>query len=337
MFLVDDIWDEGRGIIGKCDDTTFFRWCGDVVTMIANKGDFEGWKMTLDICTTGCGNCKEGPVPSHCNRNDCGNRIISLPREVDTVIALNVGGQPTLGFTQLFNFHLNGPGDCKHTCDWSWYDMGKFYPTMRDLVTPAQLVVYLDTPEDNGKKFIVYGYDQNGRVLRRQVAGQWVDGYQVPTVFGYAIPDVDAPFVARITWISKDPSVGSMRLSTTDGSGLTGVTLGLYEPDETLPQYRRVRLNRCCSWVRVACLKTTPTFKSKFDHIPLQSRMGFLLGMQARKFYKDLQTADAHSYEADAARLEVEAQMKLEAPLYAPIQIIDRAGQLRDKSDYWMG
>lgn len=330
MFRVDDIYDEGKKIVGQCSDEKFFRWCGDVVTMTANKADFEGWKGWIDICTAGC-SCSSGSVCSFgaC----CGKRCVTMPREVETVIAVNIGGQPSLGFEQLFNFHLNGPGDCRNSCDWAWQDQGQWHVTYRDLITPAQLVVHLQTPEDNNKQFVIFGYDDKGNVLRREVGGVWMDGLQLPTVFGYAIPEVTAPKVARITGLFKAESVGSMRLATTDSNGQSGVNLGVYEPDETLPQLRRITLNRQCGWVRVAYIKTSPIFKSRWDHIPLKSRLGFLLGLQAHKLYAALDFANAHSCEADAARLELEAQMKLEPPTYSPIQVIDR-NNLRSKDDY---
>lgn len=330
MFRVDDIYDEGKKIIGQCDDLKFFRWCGDVVTMIANKADFEGWKGWIDICTAGC-SCSSG---QNCSLGACcGKKCVTLPREVSTVIAANIGGQPALGFGQLFNFHLNGPGDCRQSCEWSWQDQGNWHVTYRDLITPAELVVHLQNPEDNNKQFIIYGYDAAGNKLRRESGGQWVDGLLLPTVYGYAIPSTPAVFVSRITGLYKEPSAGSMRLATTDSNGKSGVNLGVYEPDETLPQLRRIILNRSCNWVRVAYIKSTPTFDSRFDHVPLNSRVGFLIGMQARKSYAALDFASAHSCEADAARLELEAQQKLEPPTYTPIQVIDR-NNLRDKSEY---
>jgi hypothetical protein len=317
MFRVDDIYDEAKKIIGVCDDALLFAWCGDVVTMIANKADFEGFKGWLDICTgTSCGKC------------------ITLPREVEVVLGVNIGGRPALGFDQLFNFHLNGPGDCNTSCEWSWQDQGNWHPTYRDLVTPSKLVVYLQTAEDNGKQFIVYGYDSAGQVLRRQVNGVWLDGYQVPTIYGVAVPDSQAPTIGRITSIYKDSSAGSMRLSTIDNGGNAGTLLGVYEPDEKIPQFRRIKINRSASWVRVAYMRSSPVFSSRYNHIPLRSRVGFLLGMDARKFYKDRKIAEAHSYEADAARLELEAQAKVEPPTYAPPQVIDRATNLRDRHDY---
>jgi hypothetical protein len=124
-----------------------------------------------------------------------------------------------------------------------------------------------------------------------------------------------------------------MRLSTVDDSGTTGTLLGVYEPDETLPQYRRIKLNRACNWVRIAYLKNNPIFTSRYDHIELSSRIGFLLAMQARKMYKDLRTDEAHSFEADAARLEQEAQWKMDPPTYMPPQVNDM-NNIRDKADY---
>lgn len=332
MFRVDDVYDEARKIVGVCDDKKLFRWLGDAVSLISNKEDLEGWKGYLDICTAGCGNCTGA---TQCNNPaGCGRRCVSLPREVETVLAVNIGGQPVLGFGQLFSFHLNGPGDCRTVCEWKWQDAGQFHCTYRDLLHPAKLVAYLQTPEDNDKQVIVYGYDSAGMVLRRRdTSGQWINGYQVPTIYGVAVPDSEAPDIARITGLYKEQTAGSIRLSTTDDSGTTGVLLSVMEPDETLPQYRRIQLNRSCNWVRIAYRKNNPIFYSRYDHIPLKSRVGFLLAVQARKHLADNQIAEAHSYEADAARLELEAQQMAEPPVYHPVQVVDMSNP-RDKYDY---
>ena len=331
MFRVDDIYDEARKIIGACDDTKLFRWLSDSVSLISNKEDLEGWKGFLDICTAGCSSC-DGATQCN-NPAGCGRRCVALPREVETVIGVNIGGQPVLGYGQLFSFHLNGPGDCRTICEWKWQDAGKNNCTYRDLPHPSQLVAYLQTPADNGKQLVVFGYDDKGNVLRRQVNGVWQNGYQLPTIYGLAVPDSAAPTVARITGIYKDPTVGSVRLSTIDDSGSTGVLLTVMEPDETLPEYRRIQLNRSCNWVRIAFRKTNPVFSSRYDHIPLKSRVGFLIAVQARKHYADNQIAEAHSFEADAVRMELEAQQMCEPPVYMPIQVIDMSNP-KDHYDY---
>jgi len=332
MFRVDDIYQEARKIIGVCDDTKLFSWLGDSVSLIANKADLEGWKGYLDICTRGCASC-DGATQCN-NPAGCGRRCIALPREVETVIGVNIGGQPVLGYGQLFSFHLNGPGDCRTVCEWKWQDAGNFHCTYRDLLHPSKLVTYLQTAEDNGAQVIVYGYDDDGNVLRRQdTNGAWINGYQVPTIYGVAVPDTDAPVVARITGLFKQPTAGSVRLSTIDDSGSTGTLLTVMEPDETLPQYRRIQLNRSCNWVRIAFRRANPTFTSRYDHVPLKSRLALLVALQGRKHYSDNQIAEAHSYEADAARLELEAQMMAEPPVYNPVMVVDMSNP-RDKYDY---
>ena len=313
MFRVNDVYDESKRIVGSCSDTILFRWMGDAVSLVANKADFEGWKGWLDICTSG-GTC------------------VTAPREVETIIGVNIGGHPTLAYDQLFNFHLNGPGDC-HPCGWSWQDQGNWHPVYRDILTPAKLVAYVSSTADNGKSLVVYGFDSAGNKLRRQVNGVWMDGYQVPTIYGYAIPDAGAPIVARITVVDKAITAGPVRLSTIDDSGLTGVTLGVYEPDEELPQYRRIKLHRSCDWVRIAYRKTNPTFGSRYDHIPLRSRIAFLNAMRAVKFYADVDLGNAHAFEADAARLEIESQRMAEPPTFAPVQMVDLNG-INDRDDY---
>lgn len=314
MFVVSDIYDEAKRIVGNCSDEKLFRVLGDAVSLIANKGEFEGWKGWIDICTNG-GQC------------------VTLPREVETVLAVNLGGKPTLGYDQLFNFHLNGLGDCRGTSEWAWQDQGKFHSTYRDLLEPAKLVAYLQNQSDTNSELIVYGYDYQGNRLRRLVNGEWLDGYQVPTIFGYALPDSDAPDIARITGVKKERTDGSVRLSTIDDSGSTGTLLAVYEPDETLPQYRRIKLYRSCSWVRIAYRKINPTFYTKSDHVPLKSRLAFLLAVRAWKYYSEADVANAHSYEADAARLEIEAQVASEPINFFPPQVLDH-NQPQDKDDY---
>jgi hypothetical protein len=317
MFRVIDVLDDGKKILGACDDLKFFRWLGDAVSLIVNKGDFEGWKGWLDICTTGDGKC------------------ITLPREVETVISVNICGKPALGFGTLFNFHLNGPGDgggC--SCDFSWQDQGQWHSTYRDLARPAKLVAYLQTEDDNGAELTVFGYDSAGNVLRHEVAGEWKNGYRVPTIYGMAVSEQGAPLIARITGIFKSRTVGTVRLSTLDDSGSTGVTLGFYEPDETLPQYRRIKINRCAPWVRIAYRKTTPIFHSRYDHVPLKSRIALLIALTATKHYNEFKFAEAHAAEADAARMEIEAQDKAEpTTTLNPLQVVDRSSSLRDKGD----
>lgn len=314
MIQVSECYDEAKKIVGNCSDVRLFRTMSDAVELIANKAELEGYKGWCDICTA---------------NND---RCVTLPREIGTVLAVNIGGRPTLGYSQLFNFHLNGPGDCGISCSWTWQDQGAFHATYRDIITPAKLIAYTESAADDNKRITVFGYDADGHELWHETGGVRRRGTLVPTLYGYAIPAADAPAVSRITAVDKEDMAGVLRLSTVDDSGQTGVLLGVYEPDERLPQYRRIKINRSCSWVRVAYKKSHQKITSQWDHLPLLSRRALLLAMRALKGYDESDFGIAHSFEADAARLELEAQMSIEPPTYFPIQVIDMNSP-RDRSD----
>lgn len=314
MFLLSECIDEAKRIVGSCSDEILFRWCADAASLIINKGDFEDQKAYIDICSAG------GPC-------------FTMPREVLTVLAVNTCGCPMLGVDALFTWHQNGPGDST-PCDWRWQDQNFIHSTQRDIVTPSRLVAYLSSAEDNGKRLLVFGYDVNGNRLRHQVGGQWKDGHPIPTLYGYAIPASTDPVVARIVGVEKDITAGPVRLSTMDDSGTTGVLLGVYEPSERLPRYRRIKISKCSPWIRVAYRKTNPVFTSREDHVPLQSRIAFLCALRACKFYHDALLGDGTAYEAHAARMEQEAQSKIEPNLYMPAQIVDLNGlNARDDID----
>jgi hypothetical protein len=114
---------------------------------------------------------------------------------------------------------------------------------------------------------------------------------------------------------------------------VTGQLLAVYEPDEELPQYRRINLARPFSCIRLAYRKATPAVSSSYDRIPLKSRLGFLLALRACKGYQEVDLANAHAFEADAVRLELEAQSASEPSIAFPIQVMD-LNQVQDKSDY---
>jgi hypothetical protein len=66
-------------------------------------------------------------------------QIVTLPRDIGTVLAANIGGNPAFARSQHHEFHLNGPGSCCGSCDFAWVDQG-LQPTLRRLVQPSQLV-----------------------------------------------------------------------------------------------------------------------------------------------------------------------------------------------------
>lgn len=304
MFLVETIWDEAKEIFGHCNEKKLLRWISDAIQLLANKGEIDPLVGFLDICT--CGKC------------------VTLPREVATVLAVNIGGHPTLGHDQIFSFHLNGPGDCCTPCGYDWYDTGSF-PTYRDLQCPSKLIAFLDNQEDEGKLLRVFGFDEQNRPLRTKVGNNYEDGYRVPTIFGFALPESDAPKVSRITDIVKDVTVGNIRLSSFDNSTFTGTLLGIYEHDETYPRYRRIRLGtNCGGWVRIMYRRSTYELRSQKDRILLHSRPALMLALHAIQKYRESDLVSAVQFEVHATRLLTEQESVLTSPVSSPIQVNDR-------------
>lgn len=303
MLLVSDIYEEAENIFGHCDEVKLLRWITDSVQLLANKGEIDPLVGMVDICVHG--------------------KCVTLPREIETVLAVNQCGHPLRGRDEQFIFHLNGPGEGCCSCDYSWVNEGSFY-TYRDIQCPVKLVAFVENQEDEGSELRVFGFDEQNRPLRTNANGIWSDGLLVPTIFSYALPASTDPLVSRITGIVKSRTVANVRLSSFDNSTTTGTLLGIFEPDETRPSYRRIRLNRCGEWVRIMYRKRSLELISRNDRILLHSRPALILAMHAIKKYREADLGTAVQFEAQATRLLTERENVLTAPINSPIQVEDR-------------
>lgn len=308
MINVADVWGKATEIFGICDEKILLQFISDAVQLLANKGEIDSLVAYVDLCVHG--------------------QCVTLPREVETILAVNIGGHPALGRDELFSFHLNGPGDFCTPCSYSWTNVGGF-PTYRDLQCPGKLIAFLDSPEDQGKELRVFGFDDENKPLRTKVGTTWQDGYLVPTIFGYALPDSTAPYISRITTVRKALTVANMRLSSFDNSSSSGTLLGIFEHDETEPRYRRIKLHTSCnSWARICYRRRSEELRSRTDRIFLHSRPALYLAMRAIKSYDQTDIAAGVQFEAQATRLLTERESVITAPVESPIQVSDRATKL---------
>lgn len=311
MFLASHILDDAKTILGFNKEEKLFLWITDAVELLAQKGEIDPLVGFVDLC-----------IDSGC---------VTLPREVETVLACNIGGHPSLGHDQLFSFHLNGPGDFQTRCDYTWDDSG-LHPVYRDLKCPSKVVAFLDSTEDDGKELRVFGFDDQNRPLRTKVGTEWQDGYLVPTIYGYALPENGAPTISRITGIVKAVTAGNIRLSSFDSSTSTGTLLGVFEPDETVPRYRRLKVYNSLGWIRICYRKRTAQIRSAHDRILLHSRPALLLALHALKFYRDSDLSNGQAYEANATRLLTEREATLTGVGGSPLQVEDR-NSISDRYD----
>lgn len=174
--IVNDVFDDCKKLIGKCSDQEVFDHITDAIEVLDNKSTWNASVGLVDICAM----------------SDC--KSLTLPREVETPLAVNVGGQPRYFRNRWHEFHLNGEGSMKNT-PWTWDDSGDFC-TFMDIIQSSNLVALADLKTDLSKHIRVYGYDDTGKWIRTQEAGgTWLDGFSYPlnvlTDFpgGIVIPD----------------------------------------------------------------------------------------------------------------------------------------------------
>lgn len=316
MLLVSDIWEDAEDVFGSCSEALLYRNINDAIELLANKGDWTPLMATLDICSQG--------------------QCIALPAEVDTPLGVTIDGIPALPRNELFRFHLNGPGERAGYVGWAWENSG-WHPTMRDLVNPSRVVVVVERSEDNSAELWVFGKDRHGNPIRTETSpGVFVDGYQVPTFHGYAIPDQNAPEFGAITGVRKAVTKGRIRLATINWNPSTGegLLLGDYLPHETIPGYRRIRLTREADWARVFFRRRTFKVSAQTDFIPLHNRLALVLAMRAVRAYRDRASlGEAMSWEANAVRMLTEREDVIAPPGASPVQVMPEGGLYNQRTD----
>lgn len=313
MVRVLDIWDECKKIVGNNSDAFTFRRITDAVELLANKGDFDPLLGSLDICVT--------------------SKIVTLPPEVETILALNMIGCPAAARDELFQFHLNGPGTCGQAIRYEWMDLAEAC-TYRELACPGQLYGYCVDPADENCEFWIYGLDESQNVIRTETPGGWRDGWKVPVFRAHQALPADAPIFSRITRVQKPVTVGPLHLTTVDAG--TEVLLGVYQAKETVPNFRRIQLSTCVPWVRIKFRRRTFEINSRYDLIPLHSSQAVIMMLRALKAYDSPGgLPEAEAFEATAVRWLTEEQYSRNSPVAHPIQVLD-AAPLIDSYDHMM-
>lgn len=282
MFTVNDIASDAKRILANCDDATLLNRLNYAVEELANESDWDPLVGVVDINTT------TDPATSNAT-------MVSLPREIETPLSVNIGLTPSQPRNRYFSFHLNGPGDCDQGgCTYAWDDKGD-YPTVVDLSANSQLIAIADNAADTATEMWAYGYDANNHWIRTLIAGVWYDGAPVTiSANPAATPAVNAQVFRRITRIRKDSTQEYVKLYGY-ASGVATL-LGDYAPTETEPSYRRIRLNRNCGWVRIIFRRRVFKLESLTDLIPLHSPFAILMALKAMQKMEDDQLDEGEKY-----------------------------------------
>ena len=169
---------------------------------------------------------------------------IAWPRQIETIESVAVCETPGVIRNQWFEFVETGYGllDNKDNVGVQILDRGES-PTQSDMSGAGKKVrVYAFLEADAGKTITIQGYDSNNNWVRTLKSGSgssavYQDGEVVTLVNGYV--DTTTTFKS-ITGVQKDVTQGNVQLyELTDPAAPTLVDIATYEPNETLPSYRR--------------------------------------------------------------------------------------------------
>lgn len=213
--------------IGKCDDSDeVASYTNQAARRLLTRGMFAGCYGRFTIAVTdGC---------------------ITLPRQIESIItAASCCGQVTVR-NQWYEFNEGGYGlmDKDRSIGSQLVDRGTV-PAYRDMTggTNSYVRVYLGDSSDAGKTITLQGYDQNGNWVRTLNSGVWIDGEKLTLAGAYV--QSTKKFTA-LTGVIRDATNTVQRLYEFNATDSTELDLAVYDPDETLPQYRRMFWGGIC-------------------------------------------------------------------------------------------
>jgi hypothetical protein len=264
--IVADVYDDAAQIFGMIGKLRLFDKITEALEALANESQWDGLVGYVDIMT------------------DCEN-FVTLPRYVETPLAINLCGSPLQPRNQFFEFHLNGPGSHWQPCH-TWYSMDDVC-TLRDPSAPHQLIATAEFTNDIGARLRVYGYDAFGRRIRTpdpDNTGKQMDGAYIP-VAASPSPNPNAPFFQRIERVEKSITKGHVTLYSyrppVGQAAANLLKIGLYQPDETQPSYKRIRLPVTCASIRMRYRKRTIKVSGMQEPLHLKSKTAIVQMMKA--------------------------------------------------------
>jgi hypothetical protein len=286
--FVRDFYAQAKQMFADCDEATIFARLSDAVACLSNKGITDSLVGEMEICA--CSGC------------------LTLPRDVGTVLGINVHGRPTLLQDQWFSYHINGPGSgaCA-PCSPNSYELGQVC-TFRDPSEPCYLIAEVTNAADNNKKLRVYATraDDGRKIFTPGPDGVMQEGFLVPLIFGYAQRNPDVPALGTIYRISKEDTKDFVKLIAINASdGVSQTLIGIYEPKEALPQYRRIRVGNKTS-VRIKYKRANIPITSLGDFIALDNPEALRLACRAVKLRKEDKLDAARPFEEEASRILAE-------------------------------
>jgi hypothetical protein len=294
---------KSRDVLGIDNRDAIIDYIQRAIELATYRAQWDPLLGTMDICSDECG-------------------LVTLPSEVGTILACNVGGFPALFRNSWFQYHINGPGSERGPgvgamCDYTWDDQG-FSPVFQNLNGWSYVAAFVeDTDDGQGNLSLqVYGDTMDSNYNEKFVM------VTVPLLNGYAATDPNATQFKRITRVVKPVTAGYVKLIAFPGvQQANGRTLGYYAPNETQPQYRRIRVNAACKWVRVKYRRSEIKLVYDTDLVPFPSKQSMLFLLKSIRLFETNNIEIAQAYENKAIQILLDMDFIQNGPATFKLQV----------------
>lgn len=170
------------------------------------------------------------------------NGCLTWPRDIETIEAWASCDDPGTVRNQFFEFIDNGPGQMSATDGSARQLVDRGNAVAFDDVrgTGKKLAIYADGNEAAAAYVLVRYYDNNGNKVYTTVGSDVIEGERIliPAAGGYTLSTYGV-MAGGLYEVIKPVTKRVIRLYEYDTVALTYRALAYYEPDETLPVYRR--------------------------------------------------------------------------------------------------
>lgn len=203
-------------------DSRVKDYANEAARRLVARGKWVGTTLRYHLCVRGAG--------------------ITWPRQIETIELFGVNDLPGIVRNEWYEFLGTGPGlmDTENSClGRQLIDRGTactFADITRGIIT-RKLKVISSVAETGSPRLLIRGYDENANWIRTQDAGAWIDGEYVAI---NSTGTLSTKYYTQVVNIVKPATNGKVTLTEWDSVGSVAVkSLATYEPDETLPVYRR--------------------------------------------------------------------------------------------------
>lgn len=276
MIRVRDIITEVEEVTGVCTQSVNFQAITRAVQLLANKKLIDPLMGYLDFSVDE-------------------SYMIAMPRDVKTVLRVNINGNPSFSRSRLFEFSQNTEGTVEgEEIGWSWADR-LYSPIQNEKNLPGTLSYKLDSSADNGATCIVRGLDEDGREITETLVGAATSPAPCDQVFH------------KIVSISRsETTAGATLLCNGDNP------LAQFYGDETAPSYRVIKLSKKVVNIRIIFRRDVFRVTSLDDVLPMQSAMAVIHAARAVRFYAQDEDEKAEKAEERAVKWLTEEQASRE-------------------------